>query len=183
MAGADYNGIEGLFRIADASEKLETFAVEVITFHAALEYELDIVLSNLMPNPDAIIGFQPALSFTHKARLLLALWKGDTEKANKLNEVLRQFEDLRNIVAHPRGKGDLKSKKAKLDQAYREIEPTACDDPTIFEITQGTAMFMADKETMGEFEAMIIGLNRLVNDDLPRIFKPSSEPLLDEDKR
>jgi len=170
MAGADYNGIEGLFRMMAAGEKLEdTFAIEVLAFHAALETELEIVLGHLLPRPEAILKGRPKLSFPHKAKLLVALWRGDPDKADKLNSVLRAFEDLRNEVAHM-GDEPLKSWKAKLDAAYREIQPNAGDDTPLFEIAQGTAMFMADGDDIGDFAGMITGVSKLVNVNLARAF-------------
>ncbi|MDB5714411.1 MAG: hypothetical protein JWO15_1808 [Sphingomonadales bacterium] len=171
MAGADYNGIEGLIRITAAGDKLDdTFAIEVLAFHAALEVELDIVLRALLIRPDAILKAKgKRLSFPQKAQLLVALWKGDAEKADKLNVVLQAFEDLRNEVAHM-GDEPLKSWKAKLDAAFREIEPDTGDDPSLYEIAQGTAFYMADGHSVADFVAAMNGLEKLVNATMPKIF-------------
>lgn len=172
MAGADYNGIEGLLRIAAAGEKLEdTFAIEVLAFHAALEYELEVVLRGLLPRPDAILKKmgRNKLSFPQKAKLIVSLWKGDPEKADKLNGVLWAFEDLRNEIAHM-GDIPLKSWKAKLDAAFREIEPNCEEEPSMLEITQGTAFYMMDGASVDEFVAVMDGLDNLVNVRFPSIF-------------
>jgi hypothetical protein len=172
MAGTDYNGIEGLFRILAAGDKTEdTFAIEVLTFHAALEHEINVVLSHLLNRPDAILKGKVRLSFPQKAKLLVALWKGDPETADKLNEVLKAFEDLRNEVAHM-GDGSLKSLKASLDAAYREIVPTAGDDTELLEIAQGTAVYMADGSDLQDFKGVLVGLDKLVNEDLMKILGP-----------
>lgn len=171
MAGADYNGIEGLIRIATVGNKLDdTFALEVLAFHASLEVELDTVLRSLLIRPDAILKAKgKRLSFPQKAQLLVALWKDDPEKADKLNAVLKAFEDLRNEVAHM-GDEPLKSWKAKLDAAFREIEPDTGDAPSLSEIAQGTAFYMADGSSAADFAAAMNGLDKLVNTTMPKVF-------------
>lgn len=176
MAGADYNGIEGLIRIAAAGEKLDdTFAIEVLAFHAALEIEIDIALRGLLIRPDAILKAKgKRLSFPQKAQLLVAVWKGAPEKADKLNAVLKAFEDLRNEVAHM-GEEPLKSWKAKLDAAFRGIEPETGDDPTLYEIAQGTAFYMDDGNSARDFGAAMHGLDKLVNVTMPKVFGVKDE--------
>lgn len=149
MAGADYDGIEGIFRILKAGQRPQTFAIEVLTFHAAIEYELEVVLRKLMPHPDMLLRGKPKLGFPHKGKLLCALWKKDPRDAEALNGVLRAFEDLRNEVAHP-SDGSLKSHKARLTQAFRAIKPDTGDDPSMLEIAQGISLFIADNPHTGE---------------------------------
>lgn len=168
MAGADYDGIEAVFRIAKKGEQLDTFAIEVLTFHAAVEYELEQVIRKLLPYPDKLFGKGPKLSFPHKARLLCALWQKDPNDADKLNAVLKALEDLRNEVAH-QGDIPLKSHKAKLTQAFREIEPATGDDASMLEIAQGISMFIADDAgTLAEFKATLDAFDNLVNERLPK---------------
>lgn len=167
MAGADYNGIEAIFRIAKKGEVLDTFAIEVLTFHAAVEHELEVVLRKLLPYPDKLFGRGPKLSFPQKARLLAAMWQKDPADADRLNTVLRALEDLRNEVAH-QGDIPLKSYKAKLTQAYREIEPKAGDDPSMLEIAQGISMFIADDAgTLADFHETLSAFSVLVNERMP----------------
>lgn len=175
MAGADYDGIEALFRIAKKGEKLDTFAIEVLTFHAAVEYELDVALRNLMPHPDMILRGKPKLSFPHKARLLAALWQRDPEDAKKLNAVLHALQNLRDEVAHL-GDTPLKSHKANLTQAFRGIEPEAGDDPSLLEIAQGISMFMTnDAGTLADFSRTLDAFDNLVNVQLPKAFGVEKE--------
>lgn len=148
MGAAEYDGIEGIFRIFDAGRRPQTFAVEVLTFHAAVEYELGVVLRDLLPNPDELLSGKPKLNFAMKARLLCALWKGDPADAARLNAVLRAFENLRNEVAHPGG-GSLKGVKANLTQAFLTIRPNASDDPSMLEIAQGISLFIAGDPLTG----------------------------------
>ncbi|WP_370194285.1 MULTISPECIES: hypothetical protein [Aurantimonas] len=167
MAGAHYDGIEAIFRIAKKGEILDTFAIEVLTFHAAVEYELEVVLRKLLPHPDKLFGKGPKLSFPHKARLLCAMWKKDPADADKLNSVLKALEDLRNEVAH-QGENPLKTYKAKLTKAFRQIEPSAGDDPSILEIAQGISMFIADDAgTLSDFRETLVAFDILVNGKMP----------------
>jgi len=171
MAGADYNGIEGIFRIAEAGLKPDTFAVEVLTFHAAVEFELEVILRQLLPYPDKLLKGSPKLSFAHKAKLLLALWRKDPNDADKLGKVLKAFQDLRDAVAH---KDDipLRGHKANLIKAYNEIEPECTDDPSMLEIAQGISMFMADDgDTLDMFFGAMDKLGKLVNEDMPAVYK------------
>lgn len=167
MAGTDYDGFEAIFRIIAAGEEPETFAIEVITFHAAVEYELGIVLHKLLPNPDKILTGKPKLSFPHKAKLLEALWQKDQADADKLGAVLRALQDLRDAVAH-KDNIPLKSHKANLSQAFRGIEPSSGDDPSMMEIAQGICVFMADDiGTLAEAKKTMSGLNEIVNVKMP----------------
>lgn len=161
MAGAEYNGVEGILRIKDAAGRQDTAAPEILTLHAAVESELDVVLKRLMPFPEKIFSKGPQLSFALKARLLAALWKKDPADADKLNAVLKAFEDLRNSIAHP-GHGSTKTLKAKLDEAYRKIDASAGDDPAMFEIAVGICAFMTDDPDAVEvFRKVLAEFNKL----------------------
>lgn len=167
MAGVDYNGIEAIFRIAEKGEVLDTFAIEVLTFHAAVEHELEVVLRKLLPHADMILKGKPKLSFPHKARLLCAMWRKDPADAVKLNGVLKALQNLRDEVAH-QGDISLKSHKANLTQAFREIEPKAGDDPSMLEIAQGISMFIADDAgTLADFNETLDAFDVLVNEKMP----------------
>lgn len=170
MAGAHYDGIEAIFRIAKKGEVLDTFAIEVLTFHAAVEHELEVVLRKLLPHPDKLfVGKGPKLSFPHKARLLCAMWQKEPADADKLNRVLKALEDLRNEVAH-QGDIPLKTYKANLAQAFGEIEPNAGDDPSMLEIAQGISMFIADDAgTLADFHETLNAFDVLVNEQMPAV--------------
>ncbi|WP_288806355.1 hypothetical protein [uncultured Novosphingobium sp.] len=162
MRDPDYDGIEGIFRIAEAGSVLNPFAIEVLTYHAAVEYELDFVLNRLLPHPEKILKGRPKLSFPHKARLLAALWPYDPSDADKLNNVLKAFQDLRDEIAHPGGTDALAASKAKLDDAFRGIEPEAGSEPSMLEIAQGISMFIANDGTLADFHNALDGLARSI---------------------
>lgn len=166
MAGMEYDGIGGILRVLEAGEKPETFAIEVITFHAAIEHEIEIALTKILPRPDALFSGTPKLGFAHKAKILNALWQRDGRDADKLAKVLHAFQNLRDAVAHTDRKA-IKACNANLTVAYREIAQNDSDDYPILEVAQGICLFLADGTTVDELKATLAALGKLVNEDLP----------------
>jgi hypothetical protein len=169
MAGIDYDGIAGILRVHVAGEKRETFAIEVITFHAAIEHELEVALTRIIPRPDVLFDGKPKWSFAHKAKLLQAMWQGAPEAADKLARVLKAFQDLRDAVAH-NDRQNIKSCNANLTIAFKEIATYASDDYPIIEVAQGICLFLADGQTMDDVLAAFDQIDKLINEDLSRAF-------------
>lgn len=169
MAGMDYDGIAGILRVLEAGEKPETFAIEVITFHAAIEHEIEIAISKIIPRPDAMFTGTPKLNFAHKAKVLNALWQRNTEDADKLSKVLQAFQNLRDAVAHSDRK-EIKACNTNLTIAYRDIARNESDDYPIVEVAQGICLFMADGTTVDDLMAKFSALGKLVNEDIPQSF-------------
>jgi hypothetical protein len=167
MAGMDYDGIAGVLRVLEAGQKPETFAIEVITFHAAIEHEIEIALRKIIPRPDALFTGTPKLGFAHKAKLLNALWQREGEDADTLAKVLHAFQNLRDAVAHSDRK-EIKGCNTNLTVAYRAIAKNDSDDYPILEVAQGICLFMADGTTVDELKATFAALGKLVNEDMPR---------------
>jgi len=167
MAGIDYDGIAGILRVHEAGEKRETFAIEVITFHAAIEHELEVALGKIIPRSNVLFDGKPKMSFSHKAKLLQALWKGKPEDADKLAGVLKAFQDLRDAVAHYDAR-NIKSCKTNLTIAFWEISGTKEDDYTVLQIAQGICLFLSDGHSLDDVVAALGQLDTLINEDLPR---------------
>ena len=163
----DYDGIAGVLRVLKAGEKPETFAIEVITFHAAIEHEIEIALSKIIPRPDALFTGTPKLGFAHKAKILNALWQRDGNDGDKLANVLHSFQNLRDAVAHSDRK-EIKACNTNLTVAYRAIAQNDSDDYSILEIAQGICLFMADGTTVDDLMATFAALDELVNVTMPR---------------
>ena len=168
MAGMDYDGIAGVLRVLAADEKPETFAIEVITFHAAIEHEIEVALRKIIPRPDALFAGRPKLSFAHKSKILNALWQKNAEDGDKLAKVLHAFQDLRDAVAHS-DRQQIKSCNAGLCIAYRAIAGDGRDEYPILEIAQGICLFMMDGTNVGDLKTTFAALNKLVNEDMPRV--------------
>jgi len=171
MAGMDYDGIAGVLRVLEAGETPETFSLEVITFHAAIEHEMEIALRKVIPRPDALFTGTPKLSFAHKAKILSALWQRENEAADRLARVLHAFQNLRDAVAHSDRK-QIKACNTNLSIAYREIAQDDGDDYPILEVAQGICLFIADGTTVEELQAKFAALGKLANEALPRALRP-----------
>jgi len=168
MAGADYDGIGGVLRMHKAGEKPDTFAIEVVTFHAAIESELELVISKLVNRPDELFSTSPKMSFGHKVNLMRAVWDGDPAKADIIHAVLHRFQDVRNAVAHPDPK-QIKSCVAGLMQAYRKVDTSIDDEVSILEVAQGICLFMQDGSTVTELKNAFEKLDYLVNISMPKM--------------
>jgi hypothetical protein len=167
VAGADYDGIGGVMRLLKAGEKPDTFAIEVVTYHAAVENELERVINTLVERPDELFTTSPKLTFGHKANLLRAVWQGDPAQADILHEVLYRFQMVRNAVAHPDSKA-IKGCMAGLAQAYRRIDQSIGDEVSILEAAQGICLFMEDGSNVTQLKAIFDGLDHLVNKAMPQ---------------
>lgn len=167
MAGMDYDGIAGVLRVLQAGQKPETFAIEVITFHAAIEYEIEIAISKVIPRPEVMFTGTPKLGFAHKAKILNALWQRNGRDADKLAKVLHAFQNLRDAVAHSDRK-EIKACNTNLTIAYREIAQNDSDAYSILEVAQGICLFMADGTAVDDLMATFSALDELVNEAMPR---------------
>jgi hypothetical protein len=174
MAGADYDGIGGVMRMLKAGQKPDTFAIEVVTFHAAIENEIELIISALVNRPDGLFSTSPKMSFGHKVNLLRAVWRGDPNMADVIHGVLHRFQDVRNAVAHPDPR-QIKSCVAGLMQAYRKVDPSIPDEVPMLQVAQGICLFMQDGSTVTELKAAFDGLDHIVNVAMPQIGRPQSE--------
>lgn len=172
MAGVEYDGIAGIMRVLEAGDQPDTFAIEVITYHAAIESELEVVLQKLMsPRPELLFSGKPKLSFALKAKLLQATWPKKPEDADKLAGVLHAFQDLRDAVAHNDRK-QIKACNTNLTIAYREIAHGDSDDYPVLEVAMGICLFLADgppdPEETEKLRKGFEALGKFLKDDLPK---------------
>jgi hypothetical protein len=151
----------------EAGKLPDMTAIEVITYHAAIEREIELVLRKVLPHPDAILKGSPSLNFAQKAKLLIATWQGKDENADKLAKVLHALQNLRNAVAHSDGHDEIKACNTNLSIAFREIAGRQDDDYPIHEVAQGICLFMADGSTIEQWENTFDALHELVNVKLP----------------
>ena len=178
MAGMDYDGIAGIIRMIEAGEKPNFFAVEVITYHAAIESELERIIAPNLLEPDALFRTSPKLGFGQKANLLRAFWRGKADKGDTLVKVLKSFNNLRNAVAHADNK-EIKGCHAGLTQSYRAIDNSIGDEVNMLEVSQGICLFMQDGTNVSELNALFDGLAKLVNEDMPRFLGVDPSELRD----
>lgn len=162
-----YNGIAGSQRVIKARANIKRFPLEVITFHAAVEAELEAVLRTLLPRPDALFNGRPTLSFSQKARLLNALWQRDCDSGDQLAKVLHCFQDLRNAIAHPDEK-QIRSRRRNLHQAYALMAGLEQDEFSIQEIAEGICYHISGGEELARLLGMSDLIDSLVNDLMPK---------------
>lgn len=159
MAKVDYDGFAGLNRLTDAERTVDQRAAVILTFHAALEREIDVILAASLPRPEKL---KKGFGFANKIDVLAAAWKGDLEAGDKLHLVLRRFNDLRNSVAHGDNITDIERWLTKLLDAYRAIYPDVDLHVEIDEVAQGICCFMSDAPDMKATMEMISEVNRVV---------------------
>lgn len=139
MAGVNYDAWEGTKRLAEAADRIDKRAPEIFAYHAALEVELDMVLSALLPRGEKL----SRLSFGHKISVLNAAWQGEHEAAEILCAALVRFNDLRNAIAHFDPE-QVASCLTNLRKAYGAIEPRGFEAAEVGEIAAGICAFMGD---------------------------------------
>ena len=145
--------------MAQAEGTVDQRAAVILTYHAALEREIDVVLAALLPHGHKVKHF----GYGHKIDVLAAAWKGDPESGDKLYRVLFRFNELRNAVAHGDRADLVEGSLARLLDAYRAIDPNADLNVEMAEVAQGICSFMADGPTITEFTAVTKALDKLVN--------------------
>ena len=163
MADEKYNPYEGFHRVALAAENLNTEAVEVVTFHFALEREIEIVLSKRLTRTDKI----SRLGFINKAAVLHSMWHDTATSADRLYKVLHDFNELRNAFAHNNVER-VDACRRNLIDAYRTIDPNATEPVGYAAITQSVCAFMGGGPTPDEFREIANSLSKLVNETLPK---------------
>lgn len=164
MAKVNYDGFAGIHRMAEAEATIDQRSAVILTFHAALEREIDVVLASLLTRPDKL---KKGFGFANKIDVLAAAWKGDPGAGDKLHLVLRRFNDLRNSVAHGDAIEEVEQWLTKLLDAYRAIYPDVDVHIEIGEMAQGICSFMADGPSPKQLIETIAALDKLVNATMP----------------
>lgn len=157
MANVDYDAFEALGRLAEAERNLDERSALIMTFHAALEREMDYVLAKLLPYAEKV----RRIGFAHKIQVLAAAWIGDADAGELLRTTLVRFNDVRNAVAH----GDTEEVEAtviRLRSAYAYLEPGLPEAPTLTEITMGICCFMGDGPMPHDILIMSEGMEKLM---------------------
>lgn len=175
MAKVDYDGFAGIHRMAQAEGTIDLRIAVILTYHAALEREIDVVLTGLLPHPKKL---RPGFGFGNKIDVLAAAWKGHPRDGDKLHAVLKQFNDLRNSVAHGDSTAKIEKFLGKLVDAYRAIIPDADEHIEIGEMAQGICSFMADGPTPKQLIATFAALEKLVNVTMPAALAFRNQPNL-----
>lgn len=157
MAKIEYDPFAGWARLLKAEQQIDDQAPLILTYHAALERELDEVLSRLLPCAEKI----KRIGYGHKVSVLAAAWVGDPDACERLVKTLIRFGDLRNAVAHGDA-SEVKEAMGRLQQAYEGLGPTLTTPPTLPEIAGGICAFLGDGPTPAEFGEIAQGLGAVL---------------------
>jgi len=175
MAKVDYDSFAGIYRMAEAEATIDLRSAVILTYHAALEREIDVVLATLLPRADKL---RRNFGFANKIDVLAAAWKGEHEAGDRLHLVLLRFNDLRNSVAHGDELPKVEAWLSKLLAAYRGIDTEASDEIAIGEVAQGICTFMADDPLPREIIAVADGLERIMQ-AMPKALGSKTAPRSD----
>lgn len=176
MARVGYDSLEGILRLTSAGEREpEPFAVDVLTYHAALEIEMDHLIARLLPRPERLDG--SGLGFKHKVAVINAAWQGRPEDGDLLADALANYNDLRNAVAHADQKRGVERIFSRLTTACARINPDQAADPTPYDVAVSICAFMGEDpggrrllRTLADFDDTINrripnALRNIVSDD------------------
>ncbi|MFC3784678.1 hypothetical protein GGR90_003047 [Sphingopyxis italica] len=140
MGKVGYDQFEGLRRLGQARAKLDDRAGIILTYHAALEREMDVMLARLLPRSEKLRG----LGFGQKLSVLEAAWKGSADAGDKLGRALFRFNELRNAVAHGDRVKEVDEKLKLLTEAFDVILPGAAKVGDVELVAAGLVGFLAD---------------------------------------
>jgi hypothetical protein len=106
-----------LARFREITASMDERAGKILTYHAALEAELERLLAVLLPRGELFAK----MSYTNKTLVLRGAWHGHPSKADSLCDFLKLFGDLRNSIAHQDKRHVVNSWIAKLQAHYVEM--------------------------------------------------------------
>ncbi len=165
MAMVDYDSLAGILRITDAgSVEPDRFVTDVITYHAALELEVDFLLSRMLPRYEKLSTLR---GYSNKIMIMNAAWVGSPESGDKLFNALLLYNELRNSVAHNDSLAIRNGHYGRLLDAYREIESDPKETATPHEVAISICAFMGD-DTVSNLVEMMDMLDELINVRMPR---------------
>ncbi|WP_165422637.1 hypothetical protein [Rhizobium ruizarguesonis] len=167
MAQVGYDSLEGILRVTSAGAKEpEQFVVDVLTYHAALELEMDHLLARLLPRADRLRS--GGIGFKQKVSIINAAWPGIPEAGDMLADVLSRFNDLRNAVAHTDQRHGVETVFANLVVACGKINPEQSANSSPYDIAVGICAFMGDDPGAQQVLRMLDEFDDVVNRRLPR---------------
>ena len=107
----DFSALE---RFSQATKSFDERAAAIISFHAALDHEMDIVLARFFEAPQHLRRF----GFGHKVDLVHAV---TGEYTDRICAALAAFNDLRNSVGHGDAKDEVDKFQLKLFQRFVDV--------------------------------------------------------------
>ncbi|MBP2566975.1 hypothetical protein ACTJJ8_10995 [Agrobacterium radiobacter] len=166
MGKVGYDSLEGILRVTALGEKQpDQFTADVLTYHAALELEMDNLLSLQLPRADKLGDGK--LGYTHKIAVLNASWRGNPEDGDKLANALVRFNNLRNSVAHSDRPKEIRGHLTKLRAATDALDGDGDGSATPYRLAVRICAFMGDDPSAKAALKFISQVDDLVNFKLP----------------
>jgi hypothetical protein len=148
LGKVNYDPFEGWQRLFAAADQLDSNAALIMTLHAALEREMDVLLGKQLLHPEKLRG----LGFGQKISVIAASWRGDAHASDLLCAVLTQFNELRNTVAHSDDPKRIKQSLAALRRAHTAIGRRQESVDELINVACDICSFMADgAPTLADF--------------------------------
>ncbi|RWY79157.1 hypothetical protein EHI46_00240 [Rhizobium leguminosarum] len=167
MARVGYDSLEGILRVTNAGEKEpDQFIVDVLTYHAALEVEMDQLLARLLPRAECLRT--GGIGFKQKISIINAAWPGLPGAGDLLADVLSRFNDLRNAVAHADQRRGIEAIFGGLVAACALINPHQGADPSPYDIAVSVCAFIGDDPGAQQVLRMVDKFDDVINQRLPR---------------
>lgn len=157
MEKPSYDAFGGYSRLAEALENIDDHAVQVMTFHVALERELDEVLATLVKRPQAL---DSGMGFGNKLKVLRAVWAGEEDILERAFAALHAFNEHRNRIAHGKKKEMRGTRKALL-RAYQQIDGRATGQTAVAEIAQGIVAYIGQAPLPPDLKVLFDEMGRL----------------------
>lgn len=140
MGKVGYDSFEGWERLFRAADQLDSNAAMVMTLHAALEGEMDVLLGKQVAHPQHL----KKLGFGHKINVIAATWKGKPEDSDLLCTALYQFNEVRNSIAHSDNAKQLKGNMEALRRVHEKIGARQDGVDELLNIACDICAFMGD---------------------------------------
>jgi len=106
-----------LTRFREITARMDERAGRILTYHAALEAELERLLAVLLPRGELLAK----LNYSNKTLVLRGAWHGHPDKADSLCDFLQLFGELRNSIAHQDKRHIVNAWIAKLQAHYAKM--------------------------------------------------------------
>jgi len=167
MGKVGYDSLEGILRVTELGKKQpDQLTVDVLTYHAALELEMDEFLARSLPHAEKLADGR--LGYTHKIAVVRASWRGTDDSGDKLAHALVRFNHLRNAIAHNDTPKQIKAHLEKLHDATIALDGDENGDATPYALAIRICSFMGDDPGAGNAIKLMDQFDDIVNRQLPK---------------
>lgn len=174
MGKVGYDSLEGILRVTESGKKEpDQFMVDVLTYHAALELEMDEFLARSLLHADKLADGR--LGYTHKIAVVRASWRGTEDSGDKLTHALVRFNLLRNAVAHNDTAKEVKVHLKKLHDATIALDGDENGDATPYALAIRICSFMGDDPGADNATKLLDQLDDVVNRQFPKALAPKDD--------